>query len=176
MKSLLTALLTLAIFALGINAQAQTPELKSGASYIMNEEGNLVETTKPIIDFKIETHDFGELAEGPKVTHEFKFTNVGKEPLVIDNVRASCGCTTPDWPREPIAPGESDVITVIYNTKKRLGPFNKAVTITSNAYMPTKRLYIKGKVIHAEQAEELIIEETTPIKKSSIILQDDDSN
>jgi hypothetical protein len=99
------------------------------------------------IEFNEEVHEFGEIPEGPKATHEFHFTNTGNSPLILTNVRTSCGCTSPFWPREPIAPGESSKISVEYNTQNRVGPFNRSVTITSNADTPSKQLFIKGTVV-----------------------------
>ncbi|HEY9560976.1 MAG TPA: DUF1573 domain-containing protein [Anseongella sp.] len=104
------------------------------------------DANKPEFKFEKEVYDFGSLTEGEVATHEFKFKNVGKEPLVITNVIPSCGCTTPKWSKEPIAPGKSGVITVSYDTKGRPTPFSKNVTIHSNAKTPTKVLYIKGEV------------------------------
>lgn len=101
----------------------------------------------PKMKFKEETFDFGELAEGPQATHEFKFTNTGKEPLVLSNVRASCGCTTPSWPKEPVLPGKESAIVVTYNTQGRPGPFTKSITINSNSDEPNKIIIIKGEVI-----------------------------
>lgn len=101
----------------------------------------------PKIEFKEDSYDFKELSEGPQATHEFKFTNTGKEPLILSNVRASCGCTTPSWPKEPILPGKDGTIVVTYNTQGRPGPFTKSVTITSNASEPNKVIIIKGDVI-----------------------------
>ncbi len=136
--------------------------LDPDANLYEDEEGNFVETTKPIFNFlSEETHNFGELDEGPKYDHEFKFENIGKEPMIIAGVKASCGCTTPDWPKEPIMPGEVGAIKVIYNTKGRKGKFNKAVTITSNSVTPTKRLYIKGNVNEAAPDQ--------PVKPKSLI-------
>jgi len=94
--------------------------------------------------FTEESHDFKSVIEGVKATHVFKFTNVGNEPIVITAVRASCGCTTPEWPKEPIAPGQTSEIKAIYNSKGRLGNFNKSIRVTSNAVEVTKTLYIKG--------------------------------
>src|SRR5687768_7325934 len=65
--------------------------------------------------FKEETWDFGTIPQGTPVKHNFTFTNAGKAPIVIQNVQASCGCTTPTWPKEPILPGKSDVIEVGFN-------------------------------------------------------------
>lgn len=103
---------------------------------------------EPVITFNETTHDFGKINEADgKVTTVFEFTNEGMIPLVLTNVRASCGCTTPKWTREPIEPGQKGQITVTYNPNGRPGRFNKSITITSNASEPTCRLYIKGEVI-----------------------------
>lgn len=110
------------------------------------------------IVFEEETFDFGELPEGPKVETEFVFTNTGTEPLIITNAKGSCGCTVPSWPRNPIAPGETGAITVVYNTARRPGQFTKTITLTSNADTPTKVIKIRGSVV--KEADE----ETMPVK------------
>ncbi len=103
---------------------------------------------QPVITFERTDHDFGKINEADgKVTTIFTFKNEGMEPLVLSNVRASCGCTTPKWPREPIEPGQTGEITVTYNPNGRPGRFTKTVTITSNATEPTTRVTIKGEVI-----------------------------
>jgi len=84
------------------------------------------------IEFVEKSHNFGNVIEGEIAKYEFKFTNTGTEPLVLQNVHASCGCTTPKWPREAIAPGESGVIIAEYNSNGRPGTFNKQITVTSN--------------------------------------------
>lgn len=104
------------------------------------------DANKPEFKFNKVSHDFGTLTEGEVATFDFEFKNTGKEPLLITNVVPSCGCTTPKWSKEPIAPGKSGVITVSYDTKGRPTPFSKNVTIYSNAKTPTKVLYIKGEV------------------------------
>lgn len=102
----------------------------------------------PVITFNKTTHDFGKINEADgRVTTTFTFKNEGMVPLVLTNVRASCGCTTPKWTREPIEPGQSGEITVTYNPSGRPGRFQKTVTVTSNSAEPTTRLYIKGEVI-----------------------------
>lgn len=103
---------------------------------------------QPVITFEKTTHDFGKINEADgRVTTVFEFTNEGMVPLVLTNVRASCGCTTPKWTREPIEPGAKGNITVTYNPNGRPGRFQKTVTVTSNATEPTTKLYIKGEVI-----------------------------
>lgn len=103
---------------------------------------------QPVITFEKTEHDFGKINEGDgRVTTIFTFKNEGMEPLILSNVKASCGCTTPKWPREPIEPGQTGEITVTYNPNGRPGSFTKQVTITSNATEPTKVIRIKGQVI-----------------------------
>lgn len=83
--------------------------------------------------FNEKTHDFGTIKEanGP-VTHTFEFTNTGGEPLVIINVNASCGCTRPEYPKEPIMPGKKGKVKVTFNPAGRLGEFSKEVKIRTN--------------------------------------------
>lgn len=91
------------------------------------------QTSNAKIEFAEKSHNFGDVIEGQIAKYEFKFTNTGTEPLILQNVQASCGCTTPRWPREPIGPGESAIITAEYNSNGRPGTFNKSITVTSNA-------------------------------------------
>jgi hypothetical protein len=100
----------------------------------------------PELKLVTDNHDFGTVQEGPQAKFDFDFTNEGKEPLILQNVQASCGCTTPEWPKEPIMPGKKAKITAIYNTQGRPGPFTKTITVTSNAKTPTKTLTIRGTV------------------------------
>ena len=110
------------------------------------------------ISFEKEIHDFGTFDQHGDGTYEFKFTNTGDAPLIISNSKGSCGCTVPVWPKEPISPGTSHVIKVKYDTK-RIGAFNKSITITSNAKTePTKVIRIKGKTLAIDG------ESTTPVK------------
>lgn len=103
---------------------------------------------QPVITFNETTHDFGKINEADgRVTTVFVFKNEGMIPLILSNVKASCGCTTPKWTREPIEPGATGEITVTYNPNGRPGRFQKTVTVTSNASEATIRLYIKGEVI-----------------------------
>lgn len=102
---------------------------------------------KGIFNFENETHDFGSIKEeNGSVEHKFVFSNDGEAPLIIQGVRASCGCTTPAWSKEPIAPGQTGFVTAKYNPKNRPGSFRKSLSITSNAKQNPKVLYIKGMV------------------------------
>ena len=100
----------------------------------------------PVISFDKLTNDYGKIQHGGNGDCVFKFTNTGKEPLILSDVRASCGCTIPSWPKEPIAPGKSNEIKVTYNTT-RDGIINKTITVTSNASNSPVVLSIKGEVL-----------------------------
>ena len=97
------------------------------------------------IEFKSETVDYGEIDKGSDGIRVFEFTNTGSAPLIISDVRSSCGCTIPKKPEDPIMPGKTGEIQVKYDTN-RVGPIRKAITVTSNADTPTKILKIKGEV------------------------------
>lgn len=95
--------------------------------------------------YEKEVIDYGTIEYDADGNREFKFKNVGKEPLIVYNATGSCGCTTPSTPKEPIKPGETGIIKVHYDTK-RPGHFEKTVTVSSNAKTPTKVLKIMGDV------------------------------
>jgi hypothetical protein len=103
-------------------------------------------TNGPEITFKETVHDYGNIYVDGDGAYNFEFTNTGNEPLILSKPRSSCGCTVPSWPKEPILPGETNSIKVTYNTHKA-GPFNKTVTVYSNATSSANvMLRIKGKV------------------------------
>ena len=139
---------TAASFSFAQQAKTTTPEKKDDKTAQINLNPNA-----PTVDFKEESYNFGDVSEGPQITHEFKFTNNGKEPLVLSNVKASCGCTTPSWPKDPVLPGKEATILVTYNTQGRPGHFNKTVTITSNASAPSKVITITGTVEKVDPAK-----------------------
>jgi hypothetical protein len=100
------------------------------------------------IIFKSETVNYGEIAKGSDGIRVFEFTNTGNAPLIISEVKSSCGCTVPKKPDGPIAPGASNTIQVKYDTN-RVGPIRKTITVYSNADEPIKALKIKGEVLDA---------------------------
>lgn len=112
-----------------------------------NSGENKTQTTTLTVDnlvFDNEVHDFGTVPEGPNADYEFTFKNTGKEPINLQTVNASCGCTTPSWSKEPVLPGKTGSIKASYATKGRPGGFTKSITVVSNA--GTKVLTIKGNV------------------------------
>lgn len=101
--------------------------------------------------FEKETYDFGKIPQGKPVSVEFKFTNVGDEPLIINNIESVCGCTVPKYTNTPVLKGKTGTITVTYNAAA-LAPFSKGLTIKSNAKTPVKVIYIKGEVVASSAA------------------------
>lgn len=113
----------------------------------------------PIMEFEETTHHFGDLAEGQTIQHAFKFKNVGKSPLLLNSVKASCGCTVlKDWPKDPVASGASSQINVEF-TGKSAGEFRKTVTILANTRPATTKLFIEGKVVGPTESTEPKTEE-----------------
>lgn len=99
------------------------------------------------ISFTTREHNFGDVKVGKTVTHPFEFTNTGNAPLVLADVRVTCGCTVINWPRQPIMPGEKGTIVVQFNSADRMGPQNKIVTVLSNAKNEIERLLIRANVV-----------------------------
>ena len=123
------------------------------ASFSLNAQEENVSTPtgmEPEITFEKLEHDYGNINKGDNGFCYFKFTNTGKSDLVLTNVRSSCGCTVPEWPKEAIAPGQSSEIKVKYNTQ-RIGVISKSITVQSNAKNNTVTLRIKGNVADIPQ-------------------------
>ena len=102
---------------------------------------------QPDISFDTLSHDFGTIIEGEMVVCYFEFTNVGQGDLVINSVKTTCGCTTPDWSKAPLKAGESDQLKVVFNSVGRSGSQLKTVTVESNALSPVVKLSIRANVI-----------------------------
>ncbi len=137
-KLILTAFIAFGgVFA----AQAQTPDVQPAPA----ENPNAAE-----VKFVKETHDFGAIPQGTPASYSFEFKNTGKSPLIITTASASCGCTTPEWSKDPIKPGKVGFVKATYNAASP-GPFTKSVTVMSNAKNSTVILYLKGDVKPAEQ-------------------------
>jgi hypothetical protein len=100
-------------------------------------------TTVQIID---SVYNFGTVADGEKVTYNFRFLNSGKNPLIITHTSASCGCTVPEKPEKPVLPGETAFIKVVFNSKGKVGHNEKTITVASNANPAFPPLYLKGEV------------------------------
>ena len=137
----MTKMLLLALglaFAGGYTAQAQT----APASATAKADG-------PQIKFMEDKYDFGTIKQGDIVDHVFKFKNVGNKPLVISNIGVSCGCTTPDWTKEPVAPGKMGTVSAKFNSAGKMGMQTKVLTIDSNSAGGAATATLTGNVVDA---------------------------
>lgn len=101
----------------------------------------------PFFEFVEEVVDFGTITQGEVVSTNFKFKNVGKSDLIISSAQGSCGCTVPEWPKEPIKPGEEGKIAVTFNSTGKQGKQNKTITLVANTIPNTKVIALKGDVL-----------------------------
>ncbi len=104
-----------------------------------------------VLSFDQDMHDYGDIYQDTKNEHIFTFTNTGEEPLVISNAVGSCGCTVPEYPKEPVAPGEKGEIKVVFSSGKKEGAQTKNVTITANTDPKQTKLTIKANVLKVEE-------------------------
>jgi len=100
----------------------------------------------PVISFTEDTYDFAKIKEGEKVKHTFEFTNTGKSPLILSDVQAGCGCTTPKFDKKPVNPGEKGTIEIGFNSSGQKGVQHKIITVFSNAQPGQTMLHLKGEV------------------------------
>lgn len=151
MKKLLlsvSVLLMVACQSAGDEKEIGTDVVSNTASADGTENANL-----PVLKFDEEEFDFGKITQGEKVSHEFHFTNTGKSNLIISGASGSCGCTVPEYPEKPIAPGEKGVINVVFSSEGKRGQQEKTVTVVTNCEPATKIIRIKTDVIVAETAQ-----------------------
>ncbi len=145
--------------AAGDAANAATAAVKD----VTATAADAVKSAEPAVDpnqptttvsFATETLELGDLEQGEKGNGVFTFTNTGNEPLIISNAKGSCGCTVPEWPKTPIAPGEKGEIAIEFNSKGKKGKQTKTVTIQANTDPNPTRLTVKANVLVPEGAEE----------------------
>lgn len=139
--------------AAGNETAAVTPSnLSTAPQSAVNPQANAAEPAAPVgptttIQFNETEFNFGKVKAGEAVQHDYVFKNTGKEPLIISNAKGSCGCTVPEWPKEPIPVGGTGKIKVEFDSKGKNGPQTKQVTITANTDPPQTIIYIKGEVL-----------------------------
>jgi hypothetical protein len=144
MKKIILSFGLMAMASAAAIAQEKQHDHGSHAAAATEAPATVTTLTPENMAFKTESYDFGTVEEGPAAEHVFTFTNTGKEPLVIQRVQPSCGCTTPDWTKEPVAPGKTGMIKASYGTQGRPGPFEKTMTVFTNA--GTRMVSFKGNV------------------------------
>jgi hypothetical protein len=152
---------TLAFIA-GFSALSFSQEVHTAGDGHNHEQTPASSAPTSLADIKMDklTHDYGTIKQGDNGECEFKFTNNGKEPLVITNCQGSCGCTVPECPKNPILPGKTGIIKVKYDTQ-RVGGIYKTVTVNSNAKSGNVVLTIKG-TVEAKPVEEAFPANPTP--------------
>jgi hypothetical protein len=138
--------LFLGIMAVSILMTACNSNQANGNLSADNGSTTAAAADAPAMKFEKETHDFGKIVEGEKVSYEFKFTNTGKSPLIVKDALASCGCTKPEWPNAPIKPGESGVIKVTFDSRGKIGLQDKLITITANTNPAQNLVHLIGEV------------------------------
>ncbi len=121
-----------------------------GFSFLAMAQEEEIPMTGPKIAFTEKSFDFGEIMQGDRVEHIFEFENKGTEPLILSDIRTTCGCTVSEWPREPIAPGKKSNIKVRFNSTGKKGLQNKIVTVMSNAVNNPERVKIVTNVLTPE--------------------------
>jgi len=122
-----------------VNETTATPSVAPAAD--QKPEGPL-----PTIEFEKTEHDFGVVPEGQKVSYTYILKNTGSAPLIIQNAQPSCGCTVPDWTRDPIPVGGTGFVKAEFDTKGKVGPNNKTITVTANTWPKMTTLKFKASV------------------------------
>lgn len=150
MKNIFLPIIAILIFASCQDMAKKVDDNKLSTDLVKNEKTSVAKPDAkigtPEFTFVEEEHDFGLLVDGEKVAYSFVFTNTGDAPLIISNAKGSCGCTVPNWPKNPIAPGEKGSIDVSFNSSGRKGIQNKAVTLTANTNPNRKVIKIKAEI------------------------------
>ena len=143
MKKSIGFVIVLAAF---IMASACSEEKENSTDTSMLASDSIATKALTSIAFADTVHEFGTINEGEKVSYTFKYKNTGDNPLILEDVRPSCGCTLPEWTKDPIAPGAEGLIKVVYNSEGRPGEFHKTITVIANTSAEVVLLKIQGKV------------------------------
>lgn len=152
MKQLVVLLLLMILNIFPACTDEQAAEIDSSAvSNSISAEGRNGDL--PEIKFEEAEYDFGKIIQGEKVSHAFRFTNTGNKNLIVSSAAGSCGCTVPEWPKEPIKPGASSKIEVLFNSEGKSGYQEKTVTVVTNCEPATRVIRIKCEIIVAETAK-----------------------
>jgi hypothetical protein len=134
-----------------VAASAETPKVTPNTANATPAPPVVANGKTTTAKFDELSYDWGTIDEGKKMEHIFKFKNTGSNDMIISDAHGSCGCTVPEWPKEPIKPGKSSQIKVIFDSKGKAGDQSKSVTITANTEPTNMVLMIKGKVTPKEE-------------------------
>jgi hypothetical protein len=133
-------------FVIAVGVSSCAPKSNEVTTDMVNIS-NTPTSKDPVIKFEEEVHDFGKISQGERVSHSFKFKNVGGSDLIISEAHGSCGCTVPKFPKKAIAPGQEEVIDVEFASEGKKGMQEKTVTLTTNCMPNTKVITIKADVL-----------------------------
>lgn len=143
--------LCLAVAGCGSEKKNETSDKPINSSIVDNpvtaSEEQSSKNNIPVLKFDSDSHDFGTIEEGEKVSFAFKFQNVGNGDLIIRAAQGSCGCTVPEFPKDPVKPGAGGIINVTFNSEGKEGQQHKTVTVISNTMPNTYTLNVLGNVI-----------------------------
>lgn len=152
-RKLIFLIFTLFIAILLPSCQQRADRGKLPADLIENPlsaEEQADEQKLPVLTFERQTHDFGRIIQGEKVSFSFRFTNTGQAPLLISRVNSSCGCTVPEYTSKPLSPGETGVISVAFDSRGRRGTQTQTVKVVANTQPNIIPLTIRAEVITPE--------------------------
>lgn len=138
--------ITLALLAFSLSSAAAFAQTSANP---VTQVANKTKRAADVVKFAEQKHDFGKIKQGVPVTYDFTFENVGGAPIVIESAAASCGCTTPTWPKTPITKAKSDKISAGFNAAAP-GPFDKTITVKVAGYDQPLELRINGEVLSKE--------------------------
>lgn len=141
-KFIVSLCFTCLIFSCNIRSTKNKEDEMAGSTTAQFSDS----TTVQLID---SVYNFGHVTDGDKVQYNYRFRNTGNKPLIIASAVASCGCTVPEKPEEPVKPGEVGFLKVVFNSKGRVGEVHKTITVTSNAYPKFPELQLTGQVVAA---------------------------
>ena len=139
-------LIVLAMIATVAVSCAKKEQKSMSIEVPLTSDGKVDTSQLPKFTFINDTYDFGQIKQGEKVSYSFKFKNTGNTPLIISSASASCGCTVPSYPEEPIQPGEESKIDVVFDSNGKMGMQTKTITLVANTIPNTKVLYLRGEI------------------------------
>ncbi len=139
-------LIVLAMIATVAVSCAKKEQKSMSIDVPLTSDGKVDTSQLPKFTFSNDTYDFGQIKQGEKVSYSFKFKNTGNTPLIISSASASCGCTVPSYPEEPIQPGEESKIDVVFDSNGKMGMQTKTITLVANTIPNTKVLYLRGEI------------------------------
>jgi len=143
-------LLAASVILLSSSCKQESKEISTNDVMNTQSADGKSNSSVPDIKFEEETHDFGRITQGEKVSYSFKFKNTGGTNLIISSASGSCGCTVPEYPKKPIAPGEEASVNVVFASEGKSGQVEKSVTLVTNCEPSTRIIYIKANIIVPE--------------------------